>query len=95
MGETYCESISKCLMSMVYLFLKLAEESALFLLQHRVVGGFNGCEETWDVGRFDGHLHVENEGERADAFEGRGGHGERFVGLGLEVLDWGGSVVQV
>ena len=46
------------------------EEDALRLLQHGVVGGFDGCEEGWDVGGFDGHLHVEDEGEGLDFLEG-------------------------
>lgn len=64
------------------------EEDALRLLQHGVVGGFDGCEEGWDVGGFDGHLHVENEGEGLDFFEGWWGRHFCCCSSVWEVMVW-------
>lgn len=72
------------------MFLAQVEESALFLLQHGVVGGFDGGEKPRDVGGFDGHLHVEDEGEGAEVFEGgRGGHGWWNVDVDVVWPDYG------
>lgn len=66
------------------------EESALRFLEHGVVGGFDGGEEGWDVGGFDGHLDVEDEGEGLDFFEGWRGGGHRYVDLRVR---WGWLLV--